>query len=59
MEKFLHQKFYESLISVKKILFVNVWLMQTRKLAFFEKIAFISRIVLEIAIKILMPRLTC
>ena len=27
MEKFLHQKFYESLISSKRILFVNVWVM--------------------------------
>ena len=35
MEKFLHQNFYESLMSMKKNLFVNFWLMQTRKVAFF------------------------
>ena len=47
MEKFLHQKFYKSLISKKKNLFVNFWLMQTRKLAFFEEISFISRTIWE------------
>ena len=47
MEKFLHQKFYERLISMKKNLFVNFWLMQTRKLAFCEEIGFISRTIWE------------
>ena len=47
MEKFLLQKFYKSLISLKKNLFVNFWLMQTRKLAFFEEISFISRTIWE------------
>ena len=47
MDEFLHQKFYQSLISMKKIVFVNFWLMQTRKLAFFEEISFISRTIWE------------
>ena len=47
IEKFLLQKFYKSLISLKKNLFVNFWLMQRRKLAFFEEIGFISRIIWE------------
>ena len=46
-KKFLHQKFYKSLIFVKKKLFDNFWLMQRRKQAFFAQIAFISRIFLE------------
>ena len=47
MEKFLLQKFYKSLISLKKNLFVNFWLMQTRKLVFFEEISFINRTIWE------------
>ena len=47
MEKFLFQKFYKSLISLKKNLFVNFWLMQRRKLAFLEEISFISRTIWE------------
>ena len=47
MEKFLHQKFYKSLIFMKKKLFVNFWLMQIRKLAFFEEISLISRTIWE------------
>ena len=47
MEKFLHQQFYKSLIFMKKNLFVNFWVMQTRKLAFFEEISLISRTILE------------
>ena len=47
MEEFLHQKFYKSLIFMKKNLFVNFWLMQTRKLAFFEEISLISRTIWE------------
>ena len=47
MEKFLLQNFYKNLISLKKNLFVNFWLMQTRKLAFFEEISFISRTIWE------------
>ena len=47
IEKFLLQKFYKSLISLKKNLFVNFWLMQRRKLAFLEEISFISRTIWE------------
>ena len=56
MEKFLHQNFYESLMSMKKNLFVNFWLMQTRKLAFFEEIGFISRTIWENSSNILFFR---
>ena len=45
-EKFLHQKFHESLIFLKKKHSVNFWFMQRRKEAFFDQIAFISRIFL-------------
>ena len=47
MKNFLHQNFYESLTSLKKTVFVNVLLIQTRKLVFFEKIDFINRNVWE------------
>ena len=51
-EQFLHQKFHESLIFLKKKHSVNFWFMQRRKEAFFDQIAFISRIFLEIILKL-------
>ena len=46
-KKFFDQKFHESLFFMKKKFFVNIWLMQRRKEAFFVQIAFISRKCLE------------